>query len=76
MKKPPPACTCPLRVRHLGARLYAGLAMVHVDDCAWAAWFVYVDPCAADLAAQRRASRALADWLGYDDAFWWNEKAA
>lgn len=66
-----PACTCPLRTKHLGTRLYPGLAMSHVDGCDWVAWFVQVDDEAAKLVGQRRASKALADWLGYGETFWW-----
>ena len=56
MVVPDPPCTCPLRIVHLGTRLYPGLVLLHVDGCGWAAWYETQDPEAAALAAQRRAA--------------------
>lgn len=73
------ACSCDPRVKHLGAKLYAGLVLVHRRRCAWAQWFASVNEDAAALVAMMIAAGDLASWLGYTaDGHWfaryWRER--
>lgn len=53
-----PICTCPLTVKHVGPH-YSGRVLVHVEGCAWGAWYETIDQGAYQLAAGRRMAAAL-----------------